>query len=433
MESSNPKPPNCFYMCGLTGGPIFPVPAIIAQVKTAIPDAKPILIGVRNSYESKLASEQNLTIEFLSKAKLDLLSFQNLNLVEFIIGLLKSIWSVLLLICSFARCFFLLAKYRPILIYSTGSFLAVPMLWAAKLTNLLKITKSVIVAHQQDATLGLANKLTANLADLKSCVFEYTKNNYSQFADSNLIPNPIIVHKYNSINIWQDKHLESFVKDKSGDKPLMLIFGGGSGALAINNWVEQNLNQLTQNFKIVHLSGLLQKEDTKLNKTVASNSPREGEGTARFPCDMLSEGWQSQTDGVLKMDATHNGDNLKTHNGDVMTASTNPNYHTQTAVLHDMPTLLASADLVICRAGLGSISELSLLNKPTFLVPIPGTHQEQNAKLISESSPNFKILDQNKQTDWINQIQTTNFEANQAYFDQKALDQYYQKLIKLLD
>jgi hypothetical protein len=35
-----------------------------------------------------------------------------------------------------------------------------------------------------------------------------------------------------------------------------------------------------------------------------SNSPLEGEGTARFPCDILSEGWQSQTDGVLKSDVT---------------------------------------------------------------------------------------------------------------------------------
>jgi recombinational DNA repair ATPase RecF len=37
----------------------------------------------------------------------------------------------------------------------------------------------------------------------------------------------------------------------------------------------------------------------------SKNSPLEGESTARFPCEVLSEGWQSQTDGVIKIDQHH--------------------------------------------------------------------------------------------------------------------------------
>jgi UDP-N-acetylglucosamine:LPS N-acetylglucosamine transferase len=424
-QNTNPPTQNCFYICGLTGGPFFPIPAIQNQNQNQnqnyIPNTKSILIGVKNSYESKIANQQNLAIEFLPKAKLDLLSFKNLSPVEFVQGLSKSIWSVLLLIVSFVKCFLLLLKYKPALIYSTGSFLAVPVLWAAKFTNFLRFTKAKIVVHQQDATVGLANKLTANLADLKSCVFEYTRDNYTQFQKALLIPNPIIASKYNIKNPWQDQNLEKFVKAKSESKPLLLIFGGGSGALAINNWVNQNLKQLTQNFKIVHLTGLLQKENNKQNKAVGNNS-------------LLWSGG-SEADEVVKSDATYNennSENSSIYNGGIA-ATSNPNYHSQTAVLHDMPTLLSSADLVICRAGLGSISELSLLNKPTFLVPIPKTHQEQNAQLITKTNYNFKILDQNNLDNWINQIQTTSFKTSRSDFDQPALDSYYQDLIKLLD
>jgi 2-oxoglutarate/2-oxoacid ferredoxin oxidoreductase subunit alpha len=43
-------------------------------------------------------------------------------------------------------------------------------------------------------------------------------------------------------------------------------------------------------------------------KAEVDNSPLEGEGTARFPCDILSVGWQSQTDGVDNMATTQNGE-----------------------------------------------------------------------------------------------------------------------------
>jgi UDP-N-acetylglucosamine:LPS N-acetylglucosamine transferase len=425
-SNKNPKIQNCFYICGLTGGPFFPIPAIMEQVESKILNAKPILIGVKNSYESKLSQEVGYNIEYLPKAKLDLLSFKNQGCLEIIQGIFQSIWSVLLLVYSFVKCLFLLIKYNPILIYSTGSFLAVPMLWAAKLTNVLKITKAKIVLHQQDATLGLANKLTANLADLKSCVFQYTKDKYPQFQNAELIPNLIITSKYNANNSWQDKDLESFVKDKNTNKPLLLIFGGGSGALAINNWVYVNLNELTNQFRIIHLTGILQKQILKYEKVVGSNSPREG--------------WQPQVDGVFQGDNVNNKLPLAKWlaaqadwglNGEEINSNDiNPNYHTQPSVLQDMPALLASTNLVICRAGLGSISELSLLNKQTFLVPLPNSHQEQNAQLISQTNPNFKILDQEDQNSWINTIQNTKFELTNKPFNQEDLNKYYDKLIK---
>jgi DNA polymerase III subunit gamma/tau len=41
------------------------------------------------------------------------------------------------------------------------------------------------------------------------------------------------------------------------------------------------------------------KVNSNIGEVEVGNSPREGEGTARFPCDILPEGWQSKTDGVF--------------------------------------------------------------------------------------------------------------------------------------
>ncbi len=42
----------------------------------------------------------------------------------------------------------------------------------------------------------------------------------------------------------------------------------------------------------------------------------------------------------------------------------------------------ALADVVVARAGMGTIMEVAALKKPTILIPIPGTHQEANAKAV---------------------------------------------------
>ena len=50
---------------------------------------------------------------------------------------------------------------------------------------------------------------------------------------------------------------------------------------------------------------------------------------------------------------------------------------------HDLPTVLAAADLVICRSGATTVSELAVLGVPAVLVPLPGApgdHQTANAR-----------------------------------------------------
>ena len=62
--------------------------------------------------------------------------------------------------------------------------------------------------------------------------------------------------------------------------------------------------------------------------------------------------------------------------------------------IHDMPRIMAAADLIMCRAGASTISELSYMGKPVIMVPSPNVtnnHQEKNARVL-ESAGGAKVL-----------------------------------------
>ena len=55
--------------------------------------------------------------------------------------------------------------------------------------------------------------------------------------------------------------------------------------------------------------------------------------------------------------------------------------------IYDMPLVMAAADLVLCRAGASTISEVTAIAKPAVLVPSPNVtanHQEKNARVLAD-------------------------------------------------
>lgn len=67
-----------------------------------------------------------------------------------------------------------------------------------------------------------------------------------------------------------------------------------------------------------------------------------------------------------------------------------------TKFITDMAAAYAAADLVVSRAGAGSISELELLGKPCILVPSPNVaedHQTKNARALSDAGAAILVSD----------------------------------------
>ena len=56
--------------------------------------------------------------------------------------------------------------------------------------------------------------------------------------------------------------------------------------------------------------------------------------------------------------------------------------------IYDMPRVMAAADLIMCRAGASTLSELSYMGKPVIIVPSPNVtnnHQEKNARVLEKA------------------------------------------------
>lgn len=367
---------NIFLLAGRTGGPLLPLLAIAENLN----EVQPIILGIKGGFEEEVAKQNDYQLEYLLETKFSFLSFKNQGFSQLINGVAEVIFNSLKLAFAVLKSVYLLLKYKPKLVLNAGSFLAVPVIIATQFTNFLRLTKTKIVIHQQDPLPGLANSLTVKFGDLNTAVFKYTKTNFPKFKKVEIIPNPLNFNKFDAAleADWQNPDLELFFSQVS--KPIFLIFGGGSGSLSINNWAIDNIIDLLDNFRIVHLTGALQ---TVILDEVES-----------------------------------------------------PDYLRLETVLEDMPKLLSSVNLVLCRAGMGSITELEYLGKNAFLVPLPNSHQEINAKQVKDK---FIILEQKNMNTWLPTILKSfpkKFKKAQVNNQQEIknkLEEYFQKVQELLN
>ncbi len=77
---------------------------------------------------------------------------------------------------------------------------------------------------------------------------------------------------------------------------------------------------------------------------------------------------------------------LHVSGGKMTSIPQNKHYHHFEFLVDEMKFAYAVADLVITRAGLGTLTELATLQKPTIVIPMPNSHQEVNAKLFQDSN-----------------------------------------------
>ena len=352
-----------FLLAGRTGGPITPLLAISAHLPY-----RPFIVGVGGGYEQQVAQKKTYPFLSLPATKLSSLSFKSSRWQI----LWELPWQSLRLLLAIALSCVYVFQHQPKAVLGAGGFTSVPMVVAVRLFRLLG-GKTKIIIHQQDPLVGTTNKIALRLADVRSYVFDASRRS-GLLEKAYQTPNPLPTAAYDATEekTWAKKFpkITEFLKNQS--KPVLLVFGGGSGAKIINEWVVAKINSLTEHFAVIHLTGVLQE-----------NSLPEIEELDYFRLEFA---------------------------------------------LAEMPYLLKKANLVVCRAGLGSISELLYLQKSAFLVPLKGSHQEANAKEVSQY---FHVLDQNQSSSWVSTIvehYPTSFE-NIAWPDskeyEKRLQDYY--------
>ena len=138
------------------------------------------------------------------------------------------------------------------------------------------------------------------------------------------------------LNGSREKAFNFFKLEKN--LPVILVIGGGTGSEFMNHLIIEALPELTTFAQVIHLSGE--------SKSLGAKS----------------------------------------------------NHYKQYSFLQEeLKDAYAAADLVITRAGMGVLTELSILGKPSIIIPIPDSHQEANADYFAERGAAV-VLPQNNLT-----------------------------------
>jgi len=243
-------------------------------------------------------------------------------------GKLRRYWSLrnfvdpIFILGGGIKGFVKLLSFRPQVIVSAGSFVSVPL---AYMSWLLRIPHVIL---QMDVRPGLAHRLMAPVSRALATYFEKTANHFPKILLKRNI-GPVV--RQGIITANADHANERFGLDP--EMPLILITGGGQGAAGLNNAVMPLLKHWLINFQVVHLTG------------------------------------------------TEWGKNLEPEYSDF----SHQHYHRLESVHQGMGDLLAKSEIVLTRAGMGIIGELAVLKKDSVLIPLPGTHQEENARLLQQN------------------------------------------------
>ena len=317
MDKSNH--PNIILSGGGTGGSVTPLLAVAAELFKEDQSLNFIFIGSRNGPEKELVSA------FSQRVPMD---FQTIPAGKFRRYFSFSNFSDLFkIIFAFFASLKIIIKNQPDLIMTAGSFISVPLVWAA---SFLKVPALV---HQQDIRPGLANKLMAPFARAITISFEKSFADYGSRAiwTGNPTAEP------EGDNLSRSEILKKY--NLQENRPVVMVVGGGTGSLAINELVIKSLPELVNFCQIIHLTGK----------------------------------------GKIIQNDIHN-----------------QNYHAFEILPHEAIMLLMSAaDLVISRCGLGALTALSYLRKPAILIPMPDSHQEDNAAVFADSEASLVVSQKN--------------------------------------
>ena len=245
---------------------------------------------------------------------------------------------------GYAKARKFLKSYRPDVVFSKGGFVSVPVVRAAAS---LKIP---CVIHESDMTPGLANKLCFGAAAKVCCNFPETVAKMPK-NKAVLTGTPIRAELFSgdrqkglalcgfeaAAGDSSAEKTAGTAAEEAAEKPVIMVMGGSQGAASVNEAIRNHLDELLQDFRVVHLCGA--------GKYDASKDGIEG-------------------------------------------------YKQFEYVKEDLRHLFAAADLIISRAGANAIFEILALRKPNLLIPLSiGTRGDQILNARSFEAQGFsKVL-----------------------------------------
>jgi UDP-N-acetylglucosamine--N-acetylmuramyl-(pentapeptide) pyrophosphoryl-undecaprenol N-acetylglucosamine transferase len=292
-----------------SGGPVTPLLAIAEVIRSQHQNVTFVFIGTRTGPERLLAQQADIPFVVVVAGKLRRYASVYNILMPFMV-----LW-------GFIQSLIIIKRYRPAVVVGAGGFVQVPVLWAAWFFRV------PVVVHQQDVAPSLANTVCAPIAKRITVSFEPSLKDFGsghgmyaeqQPAKTLLTGNPV------RTSVLNGDYSEALLYFKlSGELPVILVMGGGTGATALNTILTNALPNLLTFAEVIHITGA-------------------GKQT-----------------GSVEL----------------------PHYHPYEFMTR-MDLAYAAADVVVSRAGMATITELSNIGKPAIIIPLPHSQQEDNAGML---------------------------------------------------
>jgi UDP-N-acetylglucosamine--N-acetylmuramyl-(pentapeptide) pyrophosphoryl-undecaprenol N-acetylglucosamine transferase len=287
---------------GGSGGSATPVLAVAQALRRRDVTIEFLYVGTREGPEAALAAAQGIPFAGVDAGKLRRY-WDARNLTD-----------PFRVLAGIAGSYALVRRFRPRVAFAAGGFGAVPPMIAARLAQ----ARTLI--HQQDVEPGLANRLLVPFAgritvSLASSLAHFPRGR--TLVTGNPVRTEILA---------ADPRVAFSRLALEAETPLVLVTGGGTGALGLNRLVAAAAPRLVEHAQVVHLTG-------------------RGRG--------------------------------------VPASTSSPRYRAIEFLVDEMPHLLAAATVVVSRAGMGTLTELAALSRASLVVPMPGSHQWANAQAFA--------------------------------------------------
>ncbi len=255
----------------------------------------------------------------------------------------ETVKNIFRLIKSLFKANKIIREFKPDAVIGVGGYASGPVVYVASLKGIPTLIQ------EQNSYPGITNKILSKKAD-KICVAYEDVKKY--FPENKIIMtgNPIR-KKITDTDATKEEVLEFF--DLEPDKKVILTLGGSGGAKSINDAIKTNLKKIAE--------------------------------TDVFFIWQTGKNYYEES---LKAAEEINAKNIKVYD-----------------FISRMDLAYKAADLVISRAGAGTISELESLGKAAILVPSPNVaedHQTKNAEALVKIGAAVLVRDsetENKLTD----------------------------------
>jgi UDP-N-acetylglucosamine--N-acetylmuramyl-(pentapeptide) pyrophosphoryl-undecaprenol N-acetylglucosamine transferase len=270
-----------------------------------------------------------------------------------------------------AKSLFLASKiireFNPDVVVGVGGYASGPVLRQAGKLGIPTLIQ------EQNSYAGVTNKILARKASV-ICVAYDGMEKY--FPREKIIKtgNPVR-QNFDNLNNYRNEALSFFRLQK--DKPVILVLGGSLGARTINKSLSENISRMND-------SGI----------------------------QWL---WQTGTyyyENVKSLLFTCQAENIVIQN-----------------FINRMDYAFAAADVIVSRAGAGTISELCLVGKPVILVPSPNVaedHQTKNAQALTSKIAAVMVTDEKA-------VECLVDEAIKLVIDKKERDTLSENIKKMAD